>query len=231
MPKLINWHMERRPESKQYIMWGTVYGNPRFPDGHEIHTSTVQKIKRLGRVLHVQTRNTLYECDLAMHDLNEKEYEILQEALELYGFPKEEAARLTERMQDAFFPLGEKKKEMFRRLLAKSDGICNILEFSSEERDYFRFLARKGAWRIRFWDQSRLHVTVGRDKLTAEVRSKALQNEGICFSFQPGPDGPVLERYPVGYGKVLVRNGGLEPFTVRMEEHSCRVLPGECMEL
>ena len=120
---------------------------------------------------------------------------------------------------------------MFRSVPAKSDGVCNILEFSSEETCYFRFLARKDGQGIQFWDQSSLHVTVGQGKLSAEIREEALQKEGICFSFQPDPDGPVLEGYPACCGKVLVRNGGMEPFTVRAGEYSSRVLPGECVNL
>lgn len=143
MPKLINWRMERRPASKQYIMWGTVYGNPRFSDGHEIRTSTVQEIKRLGSVLHVQTRNTLYECSLAMHDLNKKEYEILRGALELYGFPKEEAARLTERMQDAFFPLGEEKRRCSGVYLQSQMESVIYWNFPVKKRAIFVFLPEK----------------------------------------------------------------------------------------
>lgn len=43
-----------------FILWGRVYGNPKFPDGLVIHTSQVVGVKDCGDHKEVETMNSIY---------------------------------------------------------------------------------------------------------------------------------------------------------------------------
>lgn len=49
--KLENWYKGGK------LVWGNIYGNPRFEDGTWVHTSTVLKVE--GRT--ITTKNSVYE--------------------------------------------------------------------------------------------------------------------------------------------------------------------------
>lgn len=58
MPTIKNWGWDASSIS------GKVYGNPKFEDGHQIHTSAVKNVYRNDDgVLMVDTRNTTYILD------------------------------------------------------------------------------------------------------------------------------------------------------------------------
>jgi hypothetical protein len=64
MPRLENWSVisyasspYQAPELGTPVLYGEVFGHPRFDDGHRVHTSFI--VGKRGD--NVQTNNTLYE--------------------------------------------------------------------------------------------------------------------------------------------------------------------------
>lgn len=53
---------------RKYVAYGLVYGNPRFPDGYDIHTSYIEHIELCENFLRLQTENSVYE--LPFHSYN-----------------------------------------------------------------------------------------------------------------------------------------------------------------
>jgi hypothetical protein len=64
-PEIKNWYFTEEPSSNPFaldaLLWGEVYGNPRFEDGTRIHTSRVRYFVREDEdSILVKTRNSTY---------------------------------------------------------------------------------------------------------------------------------------------------------------------------
>ncbi len=49
----------KAPEEAERRLHGNVYGNPKFPDGHEVTTSSIKKVDYPNK--RVETQNSVYE--------------------------------------------------------------------------------------------------------------------------------------------------------------------------
>lgn len=234
MPILVNWYASKGVDGESTIS-GAVFGDDRFYNGYFIHTSRIMSIKKEGNVFKIQTQNTLYECNLSMHILSRDMQLTTSEVLVEYGFTREETNTLMKKMWDAFFALDGKKKKLLSGLIPRKSTEYNVLEFSSEEEYYFRFLARQDEKGLRFWTEESLYVTIGSNQSIAEIRPEGLESGTagqIVFRFWPYGENHLrlCEGYEK-YGGLSLRNGGLSTLTI--EDGKCRfeVEPGKCIVL
>ena len=61
---LKNWRFETLESSRALVLTGNVFGHPKFPDGREIHTSLIVKLKMNDRNNGLaETLNTYYRLE------------------------------------------------------------------------------------------------------------------------------------------------------------------------
>lgn len=79
-PEIKHWYFTEEPSRNPFalgaVLWGEVYGSPKFEDGTNIHTSRVRYFEREDEnTILVKTRNSTYRIlrENAWQDGNEEE--------------------------------------------------------------------------------------------------------------------------------------------------------------